>query len=124
MASRHLMFPLSFALGIALLLSLHSFSAVAQGGVVCARPGSAGRPCHSRPRPTFDCGTVTEIPQAECQALVALYDSTGGAGWLHRDGWLVSNTPCSWYGVTCPTTDPSGAAGQQPGGALRRTSET
>ena len=28
-----------------------------------------------------DCSSVTEIPQSECEALVALYNSTGGASW-------------------------------------------
>jgi uncharacterized repeat protein (TIGR01451 family) len=33
--------------------------------------------------------------------LVTFFDSTGGNAWLHRDGWLTSTTPCSWYGITC-----------------------
>jgi len=44
---------------------------------------------------------VTEIPQAECEALVALYESTDGDNWTNNTGWLATNTPCSWYGVTC-----------------------
>jgi hypothetical protein len=53
-------------------------------------------------RPTqFDCASVTEIPQAECEALVALYESTGGDNWTDNTGWLETDTPCSWYGVTC-----------------------
>jgi hypothetical protein len=47
------------------------------------------------------CDTVTEIPQEECRALITLYDSTDGANWNHNDGWLDTNTPCSWYGVKC-----------------------
>jgi len=47
------------------------------------------------------CHSVTQIPQAECQALVALYNSTNGTNWNHNDGWLQTNTPCSWYGVKC-----------------------
>ena len=54
---------------------------------------------------TFDCTAVTEIPQQECEALVALYDSTDGANWYTNADWVKSATPCSWYGVTC------GAAG-------------
>jgi len=49
----------------------------------------------------FDCGDVTEIPQAECEALVALYESTDGDNWTDNTGWLETNTPCSWYGVAC-----------------------
>ena len=48
---------------------------------------------------TFDCATQTEIPQVECEALVALYNSTDGDNWSNDDGWLVTNTPCGWAGV-------------------------
>lgn len=46
------------------------------------------------------CDTVTEISTAECEALVALYDSTGGDNWTNNDNWLYTDTPCSWNGVT------------------------
>ncbi len=49
----------------------------------------------------FSCSNVTQIPQNECQALVSLYNSTGGSNWTDRAGWLVTNTPCNWYGVFC-----------------------
>jgi len=48
-----------------------------------------------------DCAAVTEIPYVECEALVALYNSTNGAKWRRNTGWNVTNTPCSWYGVSC-----------------------
>ena len=51
--------------------------------------------------PTFDCSMVTEVPLTECEALVALYDSTDGANWYRKTDWLQIDTPCSWYGVTC-----------------------
>ena len=54
----------------------------------------------------FSCANVTEIPQAECEALVALYSSTNGANWIDHTGWLVTNTPCNWFGVTCYNGDP------------------
>jgi Leucine-rich repeat (LRR) protein len=47
------------------------------------------------------CDNVTEIPLAECEALVALYNSMDGPNWTNKSGWLVTNTPCSWYGVVC-----------------------
>ena len=47
------------------------------------------------------CEAVDEIAQSECQALVALYDSTAGPGWLTNTGWLETDTPCSWFGVIC-----------------------
>lgn len=49
----------------------------------------------------FDCSTVTEIPKSECEALVILYQRTDGDNWSSHDGWLVTNTLCSWYGVRC-----------------------
>ncbi len=37
---------------------------------------------------TFSCADVAEIPQVECEALVALYNSTNGPGWTYTPtGW-------------------------------------
>lgn len=52
-----------------------------------------------------------QVPQAEKDALIALYNSTGGANWTKRTGWDVTNpssvvtswnatTQTGWYGVT------------------------
>ena len=49
----------------------------------------------------FDCTTVNQIPQAECEALLTLYNSTNGASWTNKTNWLVINTPCDWFGITC-----------------------
>lgn len=49
----------------------------------------------------FSCANVTEIPTSECNALVALYNSTNGPNWIIRSDWLATTTPCSWYGVAC-----------------------
>lgn len=49
----------------------------------------------------FNCTAVSEIPTAECQALVAFYEATNGTNWIDDTGWLATTTPCSWYGVTC-----------------------
>ena len=38
-------------------------------------------------------------------ALVALYEATGGAGWIRNDNWLSAEPLGSWHGVT---TDASG----------------
>jgi len=44
--------------------------------------------------PTNDLG----VPKSEYDALVALYNATGGPTWGDNTGWLTSSTP--WYGVT------------------------
>jgi Ca2+-binding RTX toxin-like protein len=49
----------------------------------------------------FQCGGVSDIPQAECEALVDLYVNTNGPHWANQSGWLQTNTPCNWYGVLC-----------------------
>lgn len=50
-----------------------------------------------------DCLVQTDIPQSQCQTLVDIYNSTGGASWNDSpsNNWNVTNTPCSWTGVTC-----------------------
>jgi streptogramin lyase len=48
-----------------------------------------------------DCSGVTEITEAECRALVALYEGTGGEAWTDVEGWLTGGQPCTWGGVTC-----------------------
>jgi len=42
------------------------------------------------------------IPAAQRQALIDLYNATGGGSWTDNTGWLgAAGTECSWYGVTC-----------------------
>jgi hypothetical protein len=50
---------------------------------------------------TTNCATQSDIPYAECEALIALYTATNGANWTNNSGWNSTSTPCSWYGVTC-----------------------
>lgn len=59
-------------------------------------------------RLAFTCTAVSELPQAECQALVALYNSTNGDQWLDNKNWLRNNTPCDWVGITCTDDSVSG----------------
>ncbi|MBV7328781.1 fibronectin type III domain-containing protein [Chloroflexi bacterium TSY] len=58
---------------------------------------TSGRTCDD----PFDCNTVTEIPVAECEAVVTLYNSTNGLDWIDNTGWLQTDTPCNWFGITC-----------------------
>ncbi|MEM7538624.1 MAG: leucine-rich repeat domain-containing protein [Chloroflexota bacterium] len=60
------------------------------------------QPAQSQPpQTTFDCSTVSEIPQLECEALVAIYEHNGGPNWTNTTGWLAIDTPCQWFGVAC-----------------------
>jgi hypothetical protein len=49
----------------------------------------------------FACATVTAIPAAECAALVEFYTSTAGTAWTTNTGWLQTENPCIWHGITC-----------------------
>ncbi len=51
--------------------------------------------------PMVDCAAVTEIPQGECTALLALFASTDGWNWADTTGWRQTDTLCAWRGVTC-----------------------
>ncbi len=47
-----------------------------------------------------------DIPVAECEALVNLYNSTDGASWYNNYRWWTSTTICNnssagWNGITC-----------------------
>jgi len=49
----------------------------------------------------FDCSLQSAIPVDQCEALVAIYQSTNGEGWDNQTGWLVDENVCNWYGVSC-----------------------
>ena len=51
---------------------------------------------------TTDCSniTATGVPQAECQALVDLYNQTDGANWTINTNWNSAEPIGEWYGVT------------------------
>ena len=46
-----------------------------------------------------------QLPSPDREALVALYNATGGANWTNNDSWLTNAPVGQWYGVT---TDGSG----------------
>ncbi|MEN8218230.1 MAG: leucine-rich repeat domain-containing protein [Pseudomonadota bacterium] len=48
-----------------------------------------------------NCAAVTDIPEVECEALVALYNSTNGDDWYNKKLWLKKNKACRWNGVEC-----------------------
>lgn len=49
----------------------------------------------------FACSSITEISVAECEGLVVLANSTNYSNWINHTNWLITNTPCTWFGVTC-----------------------
>ncbi|MBN2390863.1 MAG: leucine-rich repeat domain-containing protein [Anaerolineae bacterium] len=65
--------------------------------------GLSAQPASTRTQIAYDCSTATDLPQNECEALVALYTATGGENWYTKTGWLDTTIPCTWYGVTCNT---------------------
>ncbi len=62
-------------------------------------PLQAGQLFAPNPQATFDCTAVVTIPQSECEALVAFYNATDGAGWRVKTNWFLTNNPCQWEGV-------------------------
>ena len=50
----------------------------------------------------FPAESQAGIPQSERDALVALYNATGGDNWTDNTNWLgAEGTECTWFGVTC-----------------------
>jgi Leucine-rich repeat (LRR) protein len=72
--------------------------------VLASGPEPAGLPASL----AIDCSQqdVTNVPTADCNALVALYNATNGIGWTYRSRWLQAPV-CGlfgqqpWYGVGC-----------------------
>lgn len=49
-----------------------------------------------------DAAANKTIAPEERQALIALYNGTGGAQWKDKSGWLgAPGTECAWHGVEC-----------------------
>jgi Leucine-rich repeat (LRR) protein len=99
MDARKLKLPGSLFAVLILLISL--LGAPANPAQAIAPSGSAPAPAPASSAPFTSCAAVTQIPTVECEALVAFYNATGGAGWASQGGWFGSDTPCSWAGVYC-----------------------
>jgi hypothetical protein len=41
------------------------------------------------------------VPKEQVDALVQLFESTGGKDWKNNSGWESLISPCEWYGVRC-----------------------
>ncbi len=63
--------------------------------------GLSAQTAPTQAQAAYDCAASEGLPQAECEALVAIYNATGGDHWIVQTGWLQTATPCTWYGVTC-----------------------
>ncbi len=81
--TRQVLFRLSLIAAL-LLGFLPAAPAQAAGYLGCAYPGEQD-----------------DIPEAECDVLVALYTNTAGASWTGNTDWLLSADPCAWFGITC-----------------------
>lgn len=49
---------------------------------------------------SVDCSAQTDLPAAQCETLVSLYQQANGSSWNDTTNWL-NDSPCSWYGITC-----------------------
>ncbi|MCL4267627.1 MAG: leucine-rich repeat domain-containing protein [Anaerolineae bacterium] len=88
--------PLCFIL---ILLSACTVTEMDAATVPATRPLAAQT---TAPESAFAaCAGVTQIPQIECEALVAIYTQMGGEQWYRHSGWLQTSTPCAWDGVLC-----------------------
>ena len=83
-------------LGMRLAIVLLTLALLAAGVPVVL----GGLPNVGASDPVYDCSSVTSIPQAECQALVALWEQAGGSGWYDDCGWLHGDDPCAWHSVS------------------------
>ncbi len=90
---RHLLIMTTITISIVLWLTLLFFMDTFSARVMYAAPAREA---------TAFCDTAQGIAISECEALVALYNSTDGTNWFTNTGWLQTTTPCSgWYGITC-----------------------
>ena len=50
----------------------------------------------------FPAESQAGFPVTEREALIALYNATGGANWTDNTNWLgAEGTECTWFGITC-----------------------
>ena len=47
----------------------------------------------------FDCNTVQDIPNSECEALVDLFYHLENEKWLNKSEWLINPSANEWFGV-------------------------
>ncbi|MCY4673596.1 MAG: T9SS type A sorting domain-containing protein [Bacteroidetes bacterium] len=47
------------------------------------------------------CPLIDQITLQACKVLEKLFYDTDGYNWRNVRGWLRTNQPCDWYGITC-----------------------
>jgi len=51
------------------------------------------------------CRSIDQITLEACNVLEKLFLDTDGYKWRNSRGWLQSNQPCDWFGVTCRSSE-------------------
>ena len=51
------------------------------------------------------CPLIDQITLEDCKVLEKLFYDTDGYNWRNVRGWLYTNQPCDWYGITCRSSD-------------------
>jgi Leucine-rich repeat (LRR) protein len=51
---------------------------------------------------TIPISILSNFPKIERDALITLYESTGGLNWINQSGWMGTvGSECSWFGIEC-----------------------
>jgi Leucine-rich repeat (LRR) protein len=51
---------------------------------------------------TIPISLLSNFPQIERDALIALFESTDGLNWINQSGWMGTvGSECSWFGIEC-----------------------
>jgi hypothetical protein len=66
------------------------------GNAIGLSPGNLGMTLF-KPSAGF---VPVDVPQAEADALIALYNATDGPNWTDDTNWLIDTTVGNWFGVT------------------------
>ena len=51
------------------------------------------------------CRLIDQITLEDCKVLEKLFYETDGYNWRNVRGWLRTNQPCDWYGITCQSSE-------------------
>ncbi len=43
----------------------------------------------------------TSATRRECNALLAIFNTTSGGSWTNNTGWATPTDPCTWFGISC-----------------------